>query len=62
MFPKILFTLNRCIDHSMHRAAFHFIKALGIPSLMKTKKTLRTRTAEDDDMEAEDAKDEDVEE
>jgi hypothetical protein len=47
----------------MHRAAYHFIKALGIPSLMKTKKALKARTAEDDDhdMEAEVVEDEDLE-
>jgi hypothetical protein len=44
----------------MHRAAFHFIKALGIPSLTKTKKTLRTRAAENDD-DTEDPEDEDTE-
>jgi hypothetical protein len=32
----------RCIDHSMHRAAYHFIKALSIPSLMTTKRNFRT--------------------
>jgi hypothetical protein len=47
----------------MHRAAYHFIKALGIPSLTKTKKALKTRAAEDDDhdMEAENSEDEDIE-
>ena len=44
----------------MHRAAFHFIKALGIPSLMKTKKALKSRGAEDDDHDME-AEDEDIE-
>lgn len=47
----------------MHCAAYHFIKVLGIPSLMKTKKALKTRTAENDDhdMEAEIVEDEDLE-
>jgi len=46
----------------MHRAAYHFIKALGIPSLMKPKKALKTRAAEDDghDMEDEDIEDNDA--
>ena len=63
---KILFTMHRCVDHSIHQATYHFIKALGIPSLMKTpKKTLRMWAAEDDDdMEAEnleeDTEDDDV--
>jgi hypothetical protein len=35
----------------MHRAAYHFIKALHIPSLMKTKRALR---AENNDPQAED--------
>jgi len=47
----------------MHCAAYHFIKALGIPSLIKTKKALKTRAAEDDDddMEAGNVEDEDLE-
>jgi hypothetical protein len=44
----------------MHRAAFHFVKALGIPSLMKTKKALKSQGAEDDDHDME-AEDEDIE-
>ena len=40
-------TTFRCIDHSMHRAAYHFIKALGIPSSMVSKRKL-TKTHEDD--------------
>ena len=44
----------------MHRAAYHFIKALGIPSLRKTKKTLKTWVAESDhDMEAENLENDD---
>jgi len=52
----------------MHRAAYHFIKALGIPALMKTKKTLQTRAAknngdvEDEDAQEEDAQEEDAQE
>jgi len=52
----------------MHRAAYHFIKALGIPALMKTKKTLQTRAAknngdvEDEDTQEEDAQEEDAQE
>jgi hypothetical protein len=37
--------MQSCVDHSMHRAAYHFIKALHIPSLSKTKSALQ---AEDD--------------
>jgi len=38
---------SRCIDHSMHRAAYHFIKALGISSLSRKRK--RKQGAEDDE-------------
>jgi len=43
--------VNRCIDHSMHCAAYHFIKSLHIPSLTKTKRTLQAITEDDDDAE-----------
>jgi hypothetical protein len=33
----------------MHRAAYHFIKALGIPSLTKTKKSLQGGASTQDD-------------
>ena len=36
---------NRCIEHTIHLMATHFIKALGIPSLSKTKNQI---DAEDD--------------
>jgi hypothetical protein len=36
----------RCIDHSMHRAAYHFIKALSVPSLTTTKRNFRTAACE----------------
>ena len=39
--------LYRCIDHSMHRAAYHFINALGISSLSRKRK--RNQGAEDDE-------------
>src|SRR5258705_8791820 len=53
---------SRCIDHSMHRAAYHFIKALGISSLTR-KRQRRKQGAEDDeeaDEEEEDEADVDV--
>ena len=41
--------MGRCIDHSMHCAAFHFIKALGVPSrVTRTGKRKRTQNAADD--------------
>ena len=40
--------LSRCIDHSMHRAAYHFIKALGIPSLTKTRRKTSQGSADDE--------------
>jgi len=47
----------------MHHAAYHFIKALGIPALMKTKKTLQTCAAKNNgDVEDEDAQEEDTQE
>lgn len=39
----------RCIDHSMHRAAYHFIKALGISSLTTTKSKLHSTDSENQD-------------
>lgn len=53
---------SRCIDHSMHRAAYHFIKALGISSLTRNRQR-RKQGAEDDeevDEEEEDEADVDV--
>jgi hypothetical protein len=38
----------------MHRAAYHFIQALGIPSLTRTKKTLQAGTAGNNGPENED--------
>jgi hypothetical protein len=38
---SFMLTYFRCIDHSMHRAAYHFIKALDVPSLTRTKRNLR---------------------
>ena len=38
----------RCIDHSMHRAAYHFIKALSISSLTSTKSKLHTAEKDQD--------------
>jgi hypothetical protein len=38
-----------CIDHSMHRSAYHFIKALGAPSIRTTKRKRRTTTRENTD-------------
>jgi hypothetical protein len=43
--------LCSCIDHAMHRAAYHFIKALGIPSI--SKKRTKTRAEDDNDGEPE---------
>ena len=34
----------RCINHSMHRAAYHFIKAFGVPSLTNSKRKLAKKT------------------
>jgi hypothetical protein len=42
-----LHILRRCIDHAMHRAAYHFIKALGIPSI--SKKRTKARAKDDND-------------
>ena len=42
-FIILYFTIDvafRCIDHSMHRAAYHFIKAFGVPSLTNSKRKL----------------------
>ena len=39
----------RCIDHLMHRAAYHFIKALSVPSRMTTKRRISCKGAEDDE-------------
>ena len=41
--------IYRCIDHSMHRAAYHFIKVLSIPSWMMTKRNWSKKGAEDDE-------------
>src|ERR1700678_4194912 len=41
--------IQRCIDHSMHRAAYHFIKTLHIPSFTKAKRALQAVTEENDD-------------
>ncbi len=61
IYLKFLLTTNRCIDHSMHRAAYHFINALGIPSLTKTKKTLKTHAVENiHNTEAEDSEDDEA--
>jgi hypothetical protein len=43
-----------CIDHSMHRAAYHFIKALGAPSFRTAKRKHRTTTHESIDDEDDD--------
>ena len=43
----------RCIAHSMHRAAYHFIKALSVPSQMTTKCKLSRKGTEDDEDENE---------
>src|SRR6266542_161342 len=58
---------KRCIDHSMHRAAYHFLNALHIPSLMKMKRAFRAgeeskngEEEEDDDDDDDDEDDEDV--
>jgi hypothetical protein len=45
---------HRCIDHSMHRAAYHFIKALGVSSLTTTKQKFRTATHENLNIDGED--------
>ena len=34
----MLHILYRCIDHSMHCAAYHFIQALGISSILRKRK------------------------
>ena len=53
---------RRCIDHSIHHAAYSFIKALGVPSLTTVKHKL-ARTAGDVDTErGHDTKDDSVEE
>ena len=52
----------RCIDHSMHRAAYHFIKALGIPSLSTTKRKVHTSEQDEDDDGRESEMDEDEDE
>ena len=42
-FYILYFTIDvafRCIDHSIHRAAYHFIKAFGVPSLTNSKQKL----------------------
>ena len=47
--PFLMFCINNsfmCIDHSMHRAAFHFIRELSVPSTRKGKYKSCT---EDDD-------------
>jgi hypothetical protein len=37
----------RCIDHSMHRAAYHFIRAIGVPSMTKIKHKVSKRKGKD---------------
>ena len=53
--------MRRCIDHSMHCAAFHFIKALGVPSQVtqtgKRKRSRKTGKSADEDNDADDADD-----
>ena len=48
LFFNILYVMIdvafRCIDHSMHRAAYHFIKAFGVPSLTNSKRKLAKKT------------------
>lgn len=52
----------RCIDHSMHRAAYHFIKELGVSSTRKGKHKAKTLVTEGDDAESEgDHSDDDAE-
>ena len=42
--------LGKCIDHLMHHAAFHFIKALGVPSqVTQTGKRKHTQKGAEDD-------------
>ena len=41
--------VQRCIDHSMHRAAYHFIKTLHIPSFTNAKRALQAVAEENDD-------------
>ena len=53
-FSKVVdkFLINvssRRVDHSMHRAAYHFLKALNIPSLRMTKRNLCTTELNDDE-------------
>src|SRR5712691_6371946 len=52
--PFPMFCVNnsfRCIDHSMHRAAFHFVRELSVPSTRKGKYKSRTEDADGDDAE-----------
>src|SRR6266498_5656264 len=51
---------KRCIDHSMHRAAYHFLNALHIPSLMKMKCALRAGEESENGEEEEEEDDNDV--
>ena len=51
----------RCIDHSMHRAAYHFIQALGMPSMAKIKRKVSRKKGEvDDEEESDDDEDTDI--
>ena len=52
--------MGRCIDHSMHHAAFHFIKALGVPSQV-IGKCKRSWKGAEDDTNNDDAEEDDVE-
>ncbi|KIL54867.1 hypothetical protein M378DRAFT_182392 [Amanita muscaria Koide BX008] len=58
-YPHHVAFTSRCINHSMHRAAYHFIQALGVPSLSKTKRNLQVKAVDDTDAtgEAEDGED-----
>ncbi len=49
---------SRCIDHSMHLAAYHFIKALGISSLIRKRQQRKQGTEDDEEAGEEEEEDE----
>ena len=57
----LIHELNRCIEHTMHLMACHFIKALDIPSLACMKQQLhgKGKEAEVEEAEASDSEDDD---
>ena len=53
LFGTLSFTINtlfRCIDHSMHRAVYHFIRELGVSSTRRRNTKSKTLFDNEDDL------------